>query len=317
MYTLDEIRLEFENGSLAKALLKLRLFALENKLQFPFKWASSELNGYTEFLEETYESLPWWRDCLVVWIDLNDKVIGTKYQEDRDQAWVYNGVKDIEEQSKTGLPPGEFRIPPPEGKEESVQFGMVEIDPLYERIREAGLHILLDIERLIREEANKDSKGEIFSLRQATEEAMGFRNYVERQAHKDIFVNGTAQERIGRSLLQAYLNSRSYREVGVRGGQSDILSFSKGGRFLYETKIWRGEEYHKQGLRELEEYILGEGDDADLAGIFYVILDPTKNQSARNFLGDATTTITVANREVQIVVINLVPPTPSKKKQEN
>ena len=143
MYTLDDIRLEFENGSLARALLKLRLFSLESKLKFPFKWASSELYGYAEFLEETDKSLPWWRDCTVVWIDLNDKVIGTEYQEERDQAWVYNGVKDIEEQSKSGLPSGEFRIQPPEEKEDSVQFGMVEIDPLYDRIREAGLHILL------------------------------------------------------------------------------------------------------------------------------------------------------------------------------
>jgi hypothetical protein len=314
MYTLAEIQSEFERGSLPQALLKLRLFSLEKKMKFPFKWASLELYGYTEFLQETDESLPWWRDCLVVWIDLRNKVIGTEYQDGRDQAWVYNGIKDIEEQSKEGLPPGEFRIPPPEGKEDSVQFGMVEINPLYDRIREAGLHILLDIERLLREEADQNSQNETFSLGQAMEEILGFRNYIERQAHRDVFVNGSPQESIARSLLQAYLQSRSYREVGVRGGQSDILSFSKGGRFLYETKIWRGQEYHDQGLRELEEYILGEGDDPDLMGVFYIIFDPTKNQSAQGFLGDTSTTVTVANRDVQIVVINLVPPTPSKKK---
>ena len=314
MYTLAEIQSEFESGSLQQALLKLRLFSLEKGMKFPCKWASLELYGYTEFLEETDESLPWWRDCLVVWIDLDNKVIGTEYEDERDQAWVYNGVKDIEEQSKEGLPLGEFRIPPPEGKEDSVQFGMVEIKPLYDRIREAGLHILLDFERLLREQADQSSQNETFSHGQAMEEILGFRNYVERQAHKDIFVNGSAQENIARSLLQAYLNSRSYREVDVRGGQSDILSFSKSGRFLYETKIWRGQEYHEQGLRELEEYILGEGDDPDLIGIFYIVFDPTKNQSAQSFLGDTTTTIIVANREVQIVVINLVPPTPSKKK---
>lgn len=314
MYTLDEIRKEFEEGALDRALLKLRLFAFENRLKFPFKWASSELYGYTELLEETDETLPWWRDCLVVWISHDEKAIGSEYDPERDQAWVFNGVKDVEEQSKSGLPPGEFRIPPPDGKEDSILFGMVEIKPLYDRIREAGLHLLVDIEKMLRESTTEDSQEQLFSREQALQEVLGFKNLIERQAYKDIFVNGNPRENIARSLLQAYLPSRSYREVPVRRGKSDLLIFSKDGRFLYETKIWRGQDYHEQGLREIEEYILGEGDDENLLGIFYLIFDPTKSQSAREYFGNPVSVVNIAGHDVQVVVIDLAPEQPSKKK---
>jgi len=141
----------------------------------------------------------------------------------------------------------------------------------------------------------------------------GFKNFIERQAYKDIFVNGNPQENIARSLLQAYLIPRSYREVPVRGGQTDILVFAGQGKFLFETKIWRGYEYYKQGLREIEEYVIGEGDAPGLTGIFYIIFDPTKSHSAREHLGDDFASTQVCNRQVDIVIVNLLPPQPSKK----
>jgi hypothetical protein len=90
---------------------------------------------------------------------------------------------------------------------------------------------------------------------------------------------------------------------------------AKNGRFLYETKIWRGPDYYEQGLREIEEYVIGEGDEPGLIGIFYVIFDPTKSQSARAYLGDYITTAQVCNRQIYVIVIDLAPPQPSRKAQ--
>jgi hypothetical protein len=117
-------------------------------------------------------------------------------------------------------------------------------------------------------------------------EMQRFKTHIERQAYKDVFVNDKPQENIARALLQAYLPERGYREVPVRGGQSDLLLFTREGRFLYEAKIWHGRSYFQQGMREIEEYILGEDDDQNLLGIFYVIFDPTKTNRARNYKGD-------------------------------
>ncbi len=109
------------------------------------------------------------------------------------------------------------------------------------------------------------------------------------------------------------MHSRSYREVPVRGGQSDILEFTKEGRFLYEVKIWRGAGYFKQGLREIEEYIIGEDYNGELLGVFYVVFDPTKSGSARKYLKSEITRNFVANHTVNIIIININLPIPSKK----
>ncbi len=116
----------------------------------------------------------------------------------------------------------------------------------------------------------------------ATQEILQFRSLVERQLHRDIFVAGQPQESIARGLLQAFLRSRSYREVEVRGGQSDLLVFTREQRYLYETKIWRGEDYYRQGLREIEEYIIGEDDDGALPSVFYIVFDPTTTRRGGN-----------------------------------
>jgi hypothetical protein len=150
-------------------------------------------------------------------------------------------------------------------------------------------------------------------LEDARLKVLGFKSFVERQAYKDILVDGRAKENIGRSLLQAFLTSRNYREVPVRGGQTDILALEKNGRYLYETKIWRGPVSYKQGLIQLGEYIIGEADDAQLIGVFYILFDPTKTRRAQSFLNGASSTIVVRDHEVDVVVINLWFQEPSRK----
>jgi tetratricopeptide (TPR) repeat protein len=151
-------------------------------------------------------------------------------------------------------------------------------------------------------------------LDEAKLEVQRFKLFIERQAYKDVFVDGNPQENIARSLLQAFLISRSYREVPVRGGRTDVLSFSKNGKFLYETKIWRGPDYYQQGLRELEEYIIGEGDDPELKGVLYLNFDPTKSNAAEQFIGKTMSTHLIAGRTVDVFIISLSPPQPSSKR---
>jgi hypothetical protein len=148
---------------------------------------------------------------------------------------------------------------------------------------------------------------------QAIREVLDFKSLVERQTYKDIFVHGRPQENIARALLQTFLIRRSYREVPVRGGQSDILVFDRQGCFLYETKIWRGAEYYMQGVREIEEYIEGEDSDKQLAGAFYILFDPTVSAVARRYRGSDLTTEIIAKYNVRVVVVNINPPKPSKK----
>jgi hypothetical protein len=139
-----------------------------------------------------------------------------------------------------------------------------------------------------------------------------FKSYIERQAYKDIFVNGKPQENIARALLQAYLPKNSYREVPIRGGKADLLLFEHQEKFLFETKIWRGPEYYQQGLREIEEYIIGE-DNEELRGIFYVIFDPTQTGRAEKHCKGIYSYEKLQGRSVDLVIVNLYLPTPSTK----
>lgn len=145
-------------------------------------------------------------------------------------------------------------------------------------------------------------------------ELLDFRHFMERQAFRDMFVDGRPQENIGRALLQSRLRGRSYREVPARGGRTDILAFvdDPTGRLLLETKIWRGAEYFEQGLREIEQYVLAENDDGHLIGVFYVVFDDTDTGRATAHVGSAVGSRTLAGVDISILIVNIRPPQPSK-----
>jgi tetratricopeptide (TPR) repeat protein len=144
------------------------------------------------------------------------------------------------------------------------------------------------------------------------DELWKFKSLVERQLYKDIFVDNKPQENIARALLQAFLTSRSYREVPIRGGQSDILVLTKRGRFIFETKIWRGEDYFEKGLSELEEYLIGE-DDGELVGSFYVVFDPTESAKSIQHIKGSYSVRSAGKYQVNVFAIQIKLPTPSKK----
>jgi hypothetical protein len=160
---------------------------------------------------------------------------------------------------------------------------------------------------------NEKSRQEIKhnTLEITKQELIEFRDFIERQAWRDIFVKDKPQENIARALLQAFLKKRSYREVPVRGGKTDILSFQKEGRVLYETKIWRGEKYHMQGLSEIEEYIKGEDEDGELFAAFYVVFDATKTSRSKSYMGEDFSVKKAGIYDVYTISICLSPPQPS------
>jgi hypothetical protein len=140
-----------------------------------------------------------------------------------------------------------------------------------------------------------------------------FKTFIERQAYRDIIQNGNPQESVARGLLQAFLTERSYREVPVRGGQTDLLIPLDKGRILFETKIWRGLEYFEQGLREISEYVKGENEDNRLLCVFYVVFDPSVSRIANGSLSEKDLPKEILGVPLEIIVIDLRPSTPSKR----
>ena len=126
----------------------------------------------------------------------------------------------------------------------------------------------------------------------------------------NFMVNPSSVNVVARALLQTFLANRSYREVPVRGGRVDILSLQKEGRILYEAKIWRGEKYHAQGIREISEYLKGEDDD-NLFAVFYVVFDSTKTYCSKSYLGESFTVERIGIHDVHTITICLAPPQPS------
>jgi hypothetical protein len=150
-------------------------------------------------------------------------------------------------------------------------------------------------------------------LEEARREVEEFRSLVERQLHGDLTEDGPPQEKQIRGLLQAFLKPRSYREVPVRAGRSDILVHLTEGRLLIETKIWRGESTYDVGLAELSEYMKGENSDGGLLGAFYVVCDPTVSHSALAHAGADHTRVDIQGMQVDVYIVDISPDTPSAK----
>ena len=84
------------------------------------------------------------------------------------------------------------------------------------------------------------------------------------------------QEETGRCLVQALFctsfpdKSHQFREVPVAEGRSDNMLVVGNEKYPFEVKIWRGEEYYKKGLEQIQYYI----DKENVAFGFYIIFDP-------------------------------------------
>lgn len=134
-----------------------------------------------------------------------------------------------------------------------------------------------------------------------------FKSFVESRGHSDFYVSGKPQEQIGRLVLLAFLRDLGFKEVPVRGGRVDVLTIQRDKVFVVETKIWRGAQYHDDGILELTEYIAGDA-IPKFGGACYVVFDATKGGAATEHVKAAG-----AIPGIDVVVVNIRPPTPSKK----
>ncbi len=104
----------------------------------------------------------------------------------------------------------------------------------------------------------------------------GFKALVERQLHQAFKITEKPNEEIGRSLIQAHLKGAfpqrmfQFREVKVSKGKSDILLIMDNEKYPFEVKIWRGKEYYKKGMEQIQYYM----DYENVPYGFYIIFDP-------------------------------------------
>ncbi len=110
-----------------------------------------------------------------------------------------------------------------------------------------------------------------------------FRSFAERQLVPDLVK--FKSEDICRGNLQTHLNSlgRTYREVHIGAGRSDILLFLPDTKEIVEAKVWDGQQYHDDGLQELKSYMRGEGLEHGYYVVFdYYKADPHTPREARD-----------------------------------
>lgn len=98
---------------------------------------------------------------------------------------------------------------------------------------------------------------------------MSFKRFAESQLVSDLAK--TKKEDACRSHLQTALHSigRTYREVPIGAGRSDIIVLLPESEEVIEAKVWKGQQYHDDGLLELAQYVRTEG----LTRGYYVVFE--------------------------------------------
>ncbi len=134
-----------------------------------------------------------------------------------------------------------------------------------------------------------------------------FKSFVEARIYPDFYVHGKPYEQVGRAVLLAFLRDRGFSEVPLRGGRVDVLVVHREVTFVVELKVWRGPQYHEDGIAELREYV--ECDAVpDLGGVAYLVLDPTESGKASEYVE-----ATEKPENVDVVVVRINPSAPSHK----
>ena len=101
-----------------------------------------------------------------------------------------------------------------------------------------------------------------------------FKSDVEGNLYPAFRVTKDPQEETGRTLLQAYMRPRGYREAQMSGGNSDLIYPLE--ETIVETKIWHDEPRYKDGLDELCAYLDSQGYHIG----YYVLFDNTQRDNA-------------------------------------
>lgn len=137
-----------------------------------------------------------------------------------------------------------------------------------------------------------------------------FKNYVEGNLYPAFQVTANPQEETGRTLLQAYLRPRGYREAQMSGGNSDLTYPSE--KTIIETKIWHDIERYKDGIVELSSYL----DSQSYSTGYYVLFDNTQRDNAvikEN--GASIFDISYGGHLIHCFFIKIKPIAPSKRRR--
>ena len=137
-----------------------------------------------------------------------------------------------------------------------------------------------------------------------------FKNYVEGNLYPAFQVTNNPQEETGRTLLQAYLRPRGYREAQMSGGNSDLIYPSE--KTIVETKIWHDIERYNDGIVELSAYLDSQGYNTG----YYVIFDNTQRDNAIvKEKGDAIFDTRYDKHLIHCFFIKIKPIAPSRKRR--
>lgn len=92
-------------------------------------------------------------------------------------------------------------------------------------------------------------------------------------------------ERQGRLLLLAFfkpvINGQGFYFVECQTGfeqRQDVVITFGNSKYIIELKIWRGSEYHKKGIKQLQEYFKHENADEG----YLVIFDRNENKEYKS-----------------------------------
>ncbi len=150
---------------------------------------------------------------------------------------------------------------------------------------------------------------------------LSFKQFVERDGWRALWTDGSIKtenikncpEEIGKSQLMAFLKGYSitfeirhntFQEVPEGAGFCDVIHIDHFGRkFVFELKIWRGQQYFDTGIKELDSYLYHEG----LNEGFYILFD-TRIREKNSII---TPIRTKNNKTIHVVQIDIaqIPPT--------
>ncbi len=137
-----------------------------------------------------------------------------------------------------------------------------------------------------------------------------FKEAVEGTLYAAFRVTEAPQEETGRTLLQAYMRPRGFREAQMSGGNSDLVYPTE--KTIIETKIWRDRERYLDGITELCGYLDAQGYNEG----YYVLFD---NTQAPNIVikekGAKTYDLNCDGHTIHCFFVNINPTPPSKRRQ--
>jgi len=137
-----------------------------------------------------------------------------------------------------------------------------------------------------------------------------FKRFIEGGGFKAFTVTENPQEETGRTLIQAYLTNRGFREAEMGGGKCDLIYPNE--EIIIETKIWRDSERFQDGIEELCSYLDAQGYHTG----YYLLFDNTQRGNVIvKANGAEVFDINYKSHKIHCFFIDINPITPCKKRR--